>query len=285
MQARAVMVRRVRIIRGNPAPLVVQIAVFWVQGIIMGTVFYNSPEATGAYFSRGGVLFFALLFSALSAMSEIPALFAQRPIIIKHYRAAMYHPFIDAAALTLVDLPVTFLINSVFSVILYFLVDLQRTASQFFIFFLFIFTMAVAMKAWFRAVAAAFGSPAPAQSVAGILLLGLVLYTGYTLPKKSMIGALKWISYINPLRYGFEGIITNEFHTLNGLCSQLVPSGAGYEGVSLSNQVCTSVGSQPGQDRVDGNTFVGLSYGYSRSNLWRVRFLLPAPHREADTDT
>jgi len=53
------------------------------------------------------------------------------------------------------------------------------------------------MKAWFRAVAAAFGDPAPAQTVAGLMLLTLVLYTGYAIPKPSMIGALKWISYIN----------------------------------------------------------------------------------------
>jgi ATP-binding cassette subfamily G (WHITE) protein 2 (SNQ2) len=65
------------------------------------------------------------------------------------------------------------------------------------IFFLFIFTVALVMKAWFRAVAAAFGDPAPAQTVAGLMLLTLVLYTGYTIPKPSMIGALKWITYIN----------------------------------------------------------------------------------------
>jgi ATP-binding cassette subfamily G (WHITE) protein 2 (SNQ2) len=53
------------------------------------------------------------------------------------------------------------------------------------------------MKAWFRAVAAAFGDPAPAQTVAGLMLLILVLYTGYAIPKPSMIGALRWISYIN----------------------------------------------------------------------------------------
>jgi ATP-binding cassette subfamily G (WHITE) protein 2 (SNQ2) len=64
-------------------------------------------------------------------------------------------------------------------------------------FFLFVFTMALVMKAWFRCVAAALGDPAPAQTVAGIMLLLLVLYTGYTVPKPSEIGALKWISYVN----------------------------------------------------------------------------------------
>ena len=53
------------------------------------------------------------------------------------------------------------------------------------------------MKAWFRAVAAAFGDPAPAQTVAGLMLISLVLYTGYAIPKPSMIGALRWITYVN----------------------------------------------------------------------------------------
>ncbi|KAA1475301.1 pleiotropic drug resistance ABC transporter [Dentipellis sp. KUC8613] len=269
MQARGVMLRRVQILRGNLSREVVQLATFILQGIIVGTVFLKSADATSAYFSRGGVLFFALLFAALSAMAEIPALFAQRPIVIKHYKAAMYHPFIEAAALTLVDIPITFITTMIFGIIIYFLVGLQKSASQFFTFFVFIFTMAITMKAWFRAVAAAFGSPAPAQTIAGILLLGLVLYTGYTIPKASMIGALRWISYINPLRWGFEGIVANEFHTLNGTCSSLVPSGPGYENITLANQVCTTVGSQRGQATVDGNTFIQLSYGYSFSNVWR----------------
>jgi ATP-binding cassette subfamily G (WHITE) protein 2 (SNQ2) len=202
-------------------------------------------------------------------MAEIPALFAQRPIVVKHAKAAMYHPFIEAAALTIVDVPITFFTIMIFSLILYFMVGLQASAGQFFTFFLFIFSMALVMKAWFRCVAAAFGSPAPAQTIAGILLLMLVLYTGYSIPKPSMIGALKWITYINPIRYGFEGLISNEFHTLNGTCSNLIPSGAGYENVSLTNQVCGTLGSIPGQSTVDGNRFIALSFEYSFSNIWR----------------
>jgi ATP-binding cassette, subfamily G (WHITE), member 2, SNQ2 len=63
-------------------------------------------------------------------------------------------------------------------------------------------------------------------------------------------------------------VLVNEFHTLDGTCASLVPQGPGYENIGLANQVCTSVGSQPGQSTVNGNTFVELSYGYSYSNLW-----------------
>lgn len=53
------------------------------------------------------------------------------------------------------------------------------------------------MKAYFRAVAAWFSDPTPAQSAAGVTLLALTLYTGYNIPEPSMIGALRWITYIN----------------------------------------------------------------------------------------
>lgn len=65
--------------------------------------------------------------------------------------------------------------------------------------------------------------------------------------------------------------MTNEFHTLNGVCSTLVPSGPGYEGISLANQVCTVLGSEPGQATVSGSAYLALSFGYFFQNLWRVR--------------
>lgn len=46
------------------------------------------------------------------------------------------------------------------------------------IFYLFLFVMAITMKAWFRMIAAAFASEATAQSVAGIAVLALSIYTG-----------------------------------------------------------------------------------------------------------
>jgi ATP-binding cassette subfamily G (WHITE) protein 2 (SNQ2) len=64
-------------------------------------------------------------------MSEIPALFAQRPIVERHKKAAMYHPFVEGLAMTLVDVPVTFATMVLYTIILYFLVQLQQTAGQF----------------------------------------------------------------------------------------------------------------------------------------------------------
>ncbi|KAG6850300.1 hypothetical protein H0H93_015242 [Arthromyces matolae] len=261
MQARAVMLRRIQIIRGNPSTLGMHALSSLSAALIVGSVFYNSPESTSAYFSRGGVLFFAVLFAALTTLAEIPSLYSQRPIVYRHKIAALYHPFIEALALTLVDIPITVIKTLVFSIILYFLVGLQRSVDQFF--------MTLTMKALFRAIASYFKSNASAQAVGGMCIMIMSIYTGYQIPKPSIIGALRWLTYVNPLRYGFEAILTNEFRTLNGKCSVIVPSGPGYEYVSLSNQACTTVGSVPGTAFVDGARYTLLSFSFSWSNTWQ----------------
>ena len=72
--------------------------------------------------------------------------------------------------------------------------------SHYSIYFLFILVIALSMKAFFRTLAAAFPKEAPAQAVAGVSFLALSLYTGYQIPRPSMIVALRWISYINARR-------------------------------------------------------------------------------------
>src|SRR4051812_11962126 len=78
-QVQAVMRRRVQIIRGNMLATGLNLlsvfsttfglafthlvnSSFVFQGIIMGSVFLKSPETTGAFFSRGGILFLYVKF-------------------------------------------------------------------------------------------------------------------------------------------------------------------------------------------------------------------------------
>jgi ATP-binding cassette, subfamily G (WHITE), member 2, PDR len=110
-----------------------------VMALIIGSVFYGTPANTASFFQKGGVLFFAVLLNALIAISEINSLYAQRPIVEKQASYAFYHPFTEALAGIVADIPVKFAIAVCFNIILYFLAGLRREPSQFFIFFLFNF--------------------------------------------------------------------------------------------------------------------------------------------------
>lgn len=78
-----------------------------------------------------------------------------------------------------------------------------------------------------------------------------------------------WIRWINPVSYGFESVMVNEFHDRQFPCSSFVPSGPGYENISANQRVCAVQGSQPGLDFVGGTAFVESSYSYQWNNRWR----------------
>jgi ATP-binding cassette subfamily G (WHITE) protein 2 (PDR) len=63
------------------------------MGLIIGSVFYGTPNNTSSFFQKGGVLFFAVLLNALIALSEVNTLYNQRPIVEKQASYAFYHPF------------------------------------------------------------------------------------------------------------------------------------------------------------------------------------------------
>ncbi|KAI9569372.1 hypothetical protein HD554DRAFT_2093381 [Boletus coccyginus] len=269
MQVHAVMQCRWQILKGDRATQVVQMGSQIFQGVFIGTVFFEVANNTSAYFSRASLIYFLLFCCSSLSFAEIPGLFSQCLIVLRHQKGALYYPFIEGLAHTIADIPISSISVAVMSVILYFLAGLQKTAEQFFTFLLFAFTVTLAMKICFRAITASSTSELTATAIAGTLVLILILYIDFVIPMANIVWALRWITYVNPLRYAFESLMVNEFHTLNGMCTTLVPSGPGYENATLANQVCTTVGSRPGMATVPGDAFRYVSFGYSYSNLWK----------------
>lgn len=61
-----------------------------IMALIIGSVFYNLKDDTSTLYSRGALLFFAILLNAFSSALEILTLYAQRPIVEKHNKYAFY---------------------------------------------------------------------------------------------------------------------------------------------------------------------------------------------------
>ena len=55
-----------------------------IMALIVGSVFFGTPNNTNSFFARGSTLFFATLLSALIAVTEINNMYQQRPIVEKH---------------------------------------------------------------------------------------------------------------------------------------------------------------------------------------------------------
>jgi ABC-type multidrug transport system fused ATPase/permease subunit len=122
------------------------------------------------------------------------------------------------------------------------------------------------MTVVFRTIGAATKKITQALAIAGVIVLGLIIYTGFVVPKPYMHPWFKWIIYINPIAYAFEGLMTNEVHGRNFTCASSIPS---YPNMTGTAFVCSVPGSVPGQNFVSGDAWVNASYQYSYSHIWR----------------
>lgn len=238
------------------------------QGLIVGSLFYNLPDTAAGAFPRGGALFFLLLFNALLALAEQTAAFESKPILLKHKSFSFYRPSAFAIAQTVVDVPLVFIQVIIFNVIIYFMANLARTASQFFISNLILWLVTMVTYAFFRAISAWCGTLDVATRFTGVAIQILVVYTGYLIPPDSMHPWFGWLRWINWIQYGFECLMANEFAYLTLQCEPpyLVPQGPNAR---PQNQGCTLAGASPGSTSVSGAAYIQESFTYTRSHLWR----------------
>ncbi|KAL6452790.1 CDR1 Pleiotropic ABC efflux transporter of multiple drugs CDR1 [Candida maltosa Xu316] len=229
MQVRYIVTRNFLRMKGDPSIVLVSIFGQLIMGLILSSVFYNLPQTTSSFYFRGAAMFFAVLFNAFSSLLEIMSLFEARPIVEKHKKFALYRPSADALASIVSELPVKLCIS----------------------------------------IGAVSTSLAGAMTPAIVLLLAMVIYTGFVIPTPSMLGWSRWINYINPVGYAFESLMVNEFHGRDFLCSTYIPAGPAFANVSIDNKVCTAVGSVPGNTIVSGTQYLKLSYQYYNSHKWR----------------
>ncbi|KAJ5479041.1 hypothetical protein N7530_004550 [Penicillium desertorum] len=260
--------RQFLVMFGDRESLIGKWSVITFQALITGSLFYNLPDTSNGVFTRGGVMFFILLFNALLAMAELTAAFESRPILMKHKSFSFYRPAAYALAQVVVDVPLVFIQVVLFDIVVYFMANLARAPSQFFINLLIIFTLTMTMYSFFRALGALCSSLDVATRLTGVAIQALIVYTGYLIPPWKMRPWLKWLIWINPVQYAFEALMANEFYNLQIKCEPpyVVPDGPN---AVPGHQSCAIQGSEPDQLIVHGSKYIQTGFTYTRAHLWR----------------
>lgn len=187
----------------------------------------------------------------------------------KHASFAFVHPFSEAIASMICELPSKIICTIVFNVPLYFMVYLRREAGNFFIYLLFAFCCTLSMSMIFRTIGQLSRTLSQAMAPIAFFILGLIVYTGFILPIRSMQGWLRWLNYLNPVAYAFEALMANEFHGRDFPCVQFIPAGPAYENATGAERTCSVAGGLPGSNYILGDTYINATYQYYHSHVWR----------------
>lgn len=270
-QVTACVKREFWLLWGDKTTLYTKVFIIISNGLIVGSLFYGQPENTEGAFSRGGALFFSILFLGWLQLTELMKAVSGRAVVARHKDYAYYRPSAVSIARVVADLPVIFVQVVLFGIIMYFMTNLTVTASRFFIYLLFVYVTTIMLTALYRLFASVSPEIDTAVRFSGIALNLLVIYTGYVIPKTQLLSKyiwFGWMYWINPIAYSFEAVLSNEFagRTMQCAPEQLVPQGSG---IDPAYQGCPIAGAQIGSTEVSGSAYIGTQYNYSRSHLWR----------------
>ncbi|KAI1375082.1 ABC-2 type transporter-domain-containing protein [Hypoxylon crocopeplum] len=241
------------------------------NGLIVGSIYYGEPFSTAGAFTRGGALFFSIVFLGWLQLSELMRAVSGRAVVARHRDYAFYSPSAVSIARVIQDIPVIFLQVCFFGIAMYFMTNLDVDVSKFWIYMLFVYTTTIMLTALYRMFAALSPEIDTAVRFSGIALNLLVIYTGYAIPKTQLLDEyiwFGWLYWVNPISYSYEAVLTNELSNRIMECApeQLVPQGPN---VLPEYQGCALTGSTPNSRVVAGSDYLQSAYSYSRSNLWR----------------
>ena len=259
------------LIFGDTTTLWTKLFIIISNGLIVGSLFYGEPLSTAGAFSRGGAVFFSILFLGWLQLSELMKAVSGRAVVARHRDYAFYRPSAVSIARVITDIPIIAVQVAIFGLIMYFMCNLDVDAGKFWIYMLFVYVTTILLTALYRMFAALSPEIDTAVRFSGIALNLLVIYTGYVIPKPLLLSKyiwFGWIYYINPLGYSFEAVLSNEFTGRVMECApeQLVPQGPG---IDPQYQGCALAGAQVNSKTIPGADYLQTQYSYTWQHLWR----------------
>ncbi|CAI6006189.1 unnamed protein product [Closterium sp. NIES-65] len=205
-----------------------------ILGIFTGTVFFQIPNtvSTATMQLRLSIAFAATMALALGGFALIPNIIDERQVVEKQLGARFYRSTSYVIASTICNFPFSLAEVLIYGPLVYWLTGMSAAqgASHFFLFMLLLLAVDVMGATLIRLIASVSSSREMASSLAGLMVITFLLFTGFLLTKPNIPPWWIWMYYINPLQYGVTAICINEFlsGSYNELCSTVNTTTASF---------------------------------------------------------
>lgn len=205
-------------IRRNPVLLTSRILQSIILSLITGGLFWKlsndySPSGLSRSFnSKNGALFFLAVSNFMSSMSPVILTFPmEKTVFLKEQGNKMYSVFSYFLSRNIVELPLLVIGPILNALIVYWMIKLHTGASYFFLFFLISFLCTLAGNSFGLLVSSFFTDAKVASGMLPMIVLPLMLFSGFYKNRKDLPGWIGWLEYISPIKYAFVGYARNEY--------------------------------------------------------------------------
>lgn len=168
-----------------------------------------------------GALFYVITNISFSSLYGAIFVFPMEFIIYRRehkkdlYRSSMY--FLSKI---ITEIPMETFIPLIYSVIIYFMIDLTQSPSSFFLFYAIVLLSSTCARSWGYIIAACSNSFPTANALAGPIILPFMLFGGFFIQDKNIPDYFIWLRYLSWIKYGFEAMCINQY--------QYIPTGLTY---------------------------------------------------------
>ncbi|KAK1434148.1 hypothetical protein QVD17_11066 [Tagetes erecta] len=177
--------------------------------LYLRTTMHHMNEIDGSFYI--GALLNSMLINMFNGFADLSLIVMRLPVIYKQ-RDLMFHP---AWAFTLpaflLRIPISVIESIMWTIVLYWGVDLAPDAARFFKHLLLVFLIQNVAAGLFRLIAGVCKTMNIANTGGTIVLLIVFLLGGFILPKTQIPNWWEWAYWLSPLSYIFKSITINEF--------------------------------------------------------------------------
>eukprot|EP01132_Coremiostelium_polycephalum_P000972 gene972-1237_t len=211
--------RAFKMLISNPVVVRMRIIKSIVMGLILGSLYWNLSSSQADGNNRSGLIFFSLLFVIFGGMGAITILFEQREVFYIQKDGKYYRTFSFFLSLIFSELPISSLETVIFTVLVYWMCGLQANAEKFIYFLLQVLVSDLASQSFFKMVSTFSPNATIASVLAPAIMAPFILFAGFMTPRPSIPGWWIWVHWISPIKYGFEGLMSNEHHGMKYTCT------------------------------------------------------------------
>ena len=203
--------RRLKLITRN-AVTYTRVCIAILFGVIIGSLFGQLNSDVMGSLGRTGYMFLnSFLVLMLSSAVLLPEGFRQRPTLFKHRSAEFFSGRIAYLAQVLMDIPLSMIEAVLLASISYFWVGMNPGAGNFFYFAGTLIGLEFVGQAFGRLLCAVFRKQVSANAMSTVVIIGWGTVAGFMPSYRGIPWIVRWLSWVTPVAYAFEGMMLNEF--------------------------------------------------------------------------
>lgn len=183
-----------------------------IIGLIVGGLYYQLPEGeTSSARNFFGSSFLLVMFASMSGMPQLVVGMLTKGVWFKHRDNLFYPAWVHSLAMTLVAVPPQAIDTFFWCIVTYFMIGFYYGVGYWFTFYCVLFCVALSFGAMFRSLAHLSPDGIAANNMGALLLLVVVVMSGFTIVRTSVPDWWIWAYWISPYSWGMRSLVINEF--------------------------------------------------------------------------